>query len=97
MHVANTRIEAMQYNFGPYVIQHPPADSVKNVGQRKLNPDVKTSMNIEQIGPNHFRFIDEPPDMSQQPVQKEALGLSMRDYVPETQLGQEIEMQGNPQ
>lgn len=89
--------EPMQYKFGSYVNHQQATKNGNNSKQRTLDPDIKTGMNIGQIGPNHFKFIDEPPDTSQSLMPEKMMETELVECVPETHQGQEVEMQRNPQ
>lgn len=62
-----------------------------------LDPQIKTVMNIEQVGPNQFRFVDDdqPPDPGPScPMQiTEHTTEFSEEYVEETQQGCEVAME----
>lgn len=51
-------------------------------------------MNIEQIGPNRFRFIDDPPYASQGTIMREDENpVDSVEMVPETHKGLEMQVE----
>lgn len=86
-------------NFVPQVQQTNQNGTAVHMTASSLQPEVKTAMHIELVGPNHFRFIEEPEPPNMTPAMNtregglgEDLGSDTDVIVMETQKEDEVKV-----